>query len=140
MRDGMNDGFVHRIALVLWPSFVVGGIGSVCFFSLFDPATLPFSDSLLPFDEGSFGQNRMLVYSVGFFIFWMFAAASSWLTSFLQRSPPDMNATPPSTTPASQASWPDEPHTGGTPAGGISGDDSTRPQRQRTLDSQSDGS
>ena len=91
----MNEDRVQRIALVLWPSFVVGGIGTVCFFSLFDPAALPFSDSLLPFDEGRLGEHRMLVYSVGFFIFWMFAAASSWLTSFLQRRPPDVNADAP---------------------------------------------
>ena len=138
MRDGMSDGLAHRMALVLWPSFVVGGIGSVCFFSLFDPATLPFSDSLLPFDEGSLGQNRMLVYSVGFFIFWMFAAASSWLTSFLQRSPSDINSTPPGTTPAEQASRPDQPHTERNPAGGISVDESARSRRQRTLDSEAD--
>jgi hypothetical protein len=138
MHDGMSDGLAHRMALVLWPSFVVGGIGSVCFFSLFDPATLPFSDSLLPFDEGSLGQNRMLVYSVGFFIFWMFAAASSWLTSFLQRSPSDINSTAPSTTPADHASRPEEPHTERSPAGAISGDESARPQRQGTLDTEAD--
>ena len=62
MRDDMSQGLAHRIALVLWPSFVVGGIGTICFFSLFDPATLPFSDTLLPFDERSLGQNRTLVY------------------------------------------------------------------------------
>jgi hypothetical protein len=97
MRDDMSASLARRMALVLWPSFVVGGIGTVSFFSLFDPATLPFSDSLLPFDEGSLGQNRVLVYSVGFFIFWMFAAASSWLTSFLQRSPSEINDTGSST-------------------------------------------
>jgi len=95
MSDLMRDRRTQRVALVLWPSFVVGGIGTVCFFSLFDPATLPFSDSLLPFDEGRLGQHRVLVYSAGFFIFWTFAAASSWLTSFLQRTPSEINAAPP---------------------------------------------
>ncbi len=129
MRDYMGDPLAQRIALVLWPSFIVGGIGTVCFFSLFDPATLPYSDSLLPFDEGTVGQNRVLVYSVGFFIFWMFAAASSWLTSFLQRPPSDINATPPGTAPAAQAPRSDEPHPSRGPAGGISVDESARPQR-----------
>jgi hypothetical protein len=123
MSDYLSDGPAQRIALVLWPSFIVGGIGTVCFFSLFDPATLPFSESLLPFDEGSLGQNRVLVYSAGFFIFWIFAAASSWLTSFLQRSPSDINATPPSTTPAAHASRSDEPYPDRSEAGGISVDD-----------------
>ncbi len=104
----MNEARIQRIALVLWPSFVVGGIGTVCFFSLFDPATLPFSDSLLPFDEGHLGEHRMLVYSVGFFIFWIFAAASSWLTSFLQRPPSDVNADAPAPLAAGRVPRPDE--------------------------------
>ena len=82
---------VERIALVLWPSFIVGGIGTICFFSLFDPETLPFSSTVLPFSEHRLADDRLLVYSVGFFLFWMFAAASSWLTSFLQRSPAEIN-------------------------------------------------
>lgn len=83
-----------RLALVLWPSFIVGGIGTICFFSLFDPETLPFSETMVPFGEGRLADARLLVYSVGFFIFWMFAAASSWLTSFLQRSPDEVNLDP----------------------------------------------
>jgi len=123
MRNDMINSRAHRVALVLWPSFVVGGVGTVCFFSLFDPATLPFSDSLLPFDESRLGQHRMLVYSAGFFIFWMFAAASSWLTSFLQRLPSDVNASAPSTTPAAKAPRSDEPHLNRNAAGEIEIDD-----------------
>jgi hypothetical protein len=82
---------IQRIALVLWPSFIVGGIGTVCFFSLFDPETLPFSERMILFTEGRLADDRVLIYSIGFFIFWMFAAASSWLTSFLQRSPAEVN-------------------------------------------------
>ncbi len=87
----MKSQHIQRIALVLWPSFIVGGIGTVCFFSLFDPETLPFSGAILPFSESTLADDRVLVHSVGFFIFWMFAAASSWLTSFLQRSPAEVN-------------------------------------------------
>jgi hypothetical protein len=86
-----TERFVQRVALILWPSFIVGGIGTVCFFSLFDPAMLPFSETLLPFSDSTLGQNRMLVYSVGFVLFWLFAAASSWLTCFLARSPGEVN-------------------------------------------------
>ena len=88
MRAG--EDLLQRIALVLWPSFIVGGIGTVCFFSLFDPETLPFSETM-PFGEGKLADDLLLVYSIGFFIFWMFAAASSWLTSFLQRTPGEVN-------------------------------------------------
>ena len=82
---------IERIALVLWPSFIVGGIGTGCFFSLFDPETLPFGMASIPFSESRLADDRVLVYSIGFFIFWAFAAASSWLTSFLQRSPNEVN-------------------------------------------------
>jgi hypothetical protein len=35
--------------------------------------------------------SRMTIYSVGFFVFWAMAAASSLLTCFLQRSPWEVN-------------------------------------------------
>lgn len=87
----MRKRHVQRIALVLWPSFIVGGIATVCFFSFFDPETLPFGDTLAVFNEPHLADDRLFIYSVGFFIFWLFAAASSWLTSFLQRSPNEVN-------------------------------------------------
>ena len=65
--------------LVLWPSFIVGGIGEVVFFTVFDPA------ELYLFGEVSH-LSRMSVYSVGFFLCWTFAAASSALTVFLSRT------------------------------------------------------
>jgi len=65
--------------LILWPSFIVGGIGEVIFFTVFDPRELYL-----------FGEvthlSRMAVYSVGFFLCWAFAAASSALTVFLART------------------------------------------------------
>jgi len=69
---------------ILWPSFIVGGIGEVLFFTLFDPTELYL-----------FGQpsnlSRMAVYSIGFFLCWAFAAASSALTCYLQRSSQEVN-------------------------------------------------
>ena len=91
MRNGYTHRRVQQIALVLWPSFIVGGIGAAAFFSLFDPEMLPFGERMVPFREGKLADHRVLIYSVGFFIFWMFAAASSWLTSFLQRPPSEVN-------------------------------------------------
>lgn len=80
-----------RIALVLWPSFIIGGIGTAVFFSLFDPETLPFSSTVIPFGDGRLADERVVVYSIGFFIFWIFAAASSWLTTFLGRPSSEVN-------------------------------------------------
>ena len=65
--------------LIFWPSFIVGGIGEVIFFTVFDP------QELYLFGEPA-QLSRMAVYSIGFFLCWAFAAASSGLTVFLMRS------------------------------------------------------
>ncbi len=69
---------------VLWPSFIVGGIGEGLFFTVFDP------QELYLFGEPS-DLSRMAVYTIGFFMCWAFAAASSALTCFLQRTAEDIN-------------------------------------------------
>ena len=71
--------------LILWPSFIVGGIGEVVFFTVFDPT------ELYLFGEVSH-LSRMAVYSVGFFFCWAFAAASSAFTVFLSRTAKDTHS------------------------------------------------
>lgn len=70
--------------LVLWPSFIVGGIGEVVFFTALDPRELYL-----------FGEvthlSRLAVYSIGFFLCWAFAAASSAFTVFLARTAKEMD-------------------------------------------------
>jgi hypothetical protein len=74
----------QRIIWILWPSFIVGGVAEAVFFTLFDPSDLAiFGESL--------GLSRLAVYSLGFFLFWLFAAASSALTCFLQRGSDEVN-------------------------------------------------
>jgi len=73
--------------LVLWPSFVVGGVGEVIFFTVFDPK------ELYLFGEPS-SLSRLGVYSIGFFLCWSFAAASSAFTCFLNRSAEEVNRCP----------------------------------------------
>lgn len=72
---------------ILWPAFLIGGAAETLFFTLFDPMDLSF-----------FGEPVMLsrtaVYSLGFFLFWFFSAASSSLTLFLQRSADEINRCP----------------------------------------------
>ena len=65
--------------LVLWPSFIVGGIGEAVFFTVFDPK------ELYIFGEAT-SLSRLAVYSIGFFLCWAFAAASSAFTVFLQET------------------------------------------------------
>lgn len=93
--QGAQDlgSFGRRLIWILWPSFIVGGIGEAIFFTLFDPMELPFSDTLLPGGQ-ALGENRLMVYTLGFFIFWAFAAASSALTCFFQRTSAEINRCP----------------------------------------------
>ncbi|MGA8055000.1 MAG: hypothetical protein WCA12_14260 [Burkholderiales bacterium] len=78
----------QRLIWVLWPSFIIGGIAEAIFFTIVDPS-----------DLSVFGQplenfSRTAVYSVGFFVFWAFAAASSAFTCFLQRTSSEINQCP----------------------------------------------
>lgn len=75
MRNAIN---------ILWPSFIVGGIGEGLFFTVFDP------QELYLFGEPS-TLSRMAVYTIGFFLCWAFAAASSAFTCFLQRTADEVN-------------------------------------------------
>ncbi|MFC4158522.1 hypothetical protein [Chitinimonas lacunae] len=70
--------------LVLWPSFVVAGILNSLFFTLFDPLELTVNGEPL-------FSSRMVAYSVGFFICWLFAGLSSGLTLFFERDREQVN-------------------------------------------------
>jgi len=76
---------LKRLIWILWPSFIVGGIGEVVFFTLIDPQELYLLGQPVEW-------SRTAVYSVGFFMFWALAAASSALTCFLQRGADEINA------------------------------------------------
>jgi hypothetical protein len=78
---------MRNAILVLWPSFIVGGVGEVIFFTVFDPK------ELYLFGEPS-SLSRLGVYSIGFFLCWAFAAASSAFTCFLNRSAAEINRCP----------------------------------------------
>ena len=77
----------QRLMWILWPAFLIAGIAEGITFTLFDPQ-----------DMHIFGEpvhlSRTAIYSIGFFLFWAFAAASSALTCFLQRSPFEVNRCP----------------------------------------------
>ena len=75
---------MKRAIWILWPSFIVGGIGEVLFFTVFD------TQELYLFGEPS-TLSRMGVYTIGFFLCWAFAAASSALTCYLRRRAEEVN-------------------------------------------------
>lgn len=70
---------MKRAMWILWPSFLAGGVAAMVFFTLFDPADLHVFGN--PVD-----LSRTAVYTLGFFMFWLFAAASSALTCFLMQT------------------------------------------------------
>lgn len=66
---------MQRVTAVAWPSFLVAGVATVVFFTLFDPLQL---DS--PVAPPAYG--RLEGYSIGFFAFWGLCALSSALTLY----------------------------------------------------------
>ncbi len=76
-----------QLMWILWPAFLVAGMADGLVFSLFDPR-----------DMQIFGEPVTLgpraIYSIGFFLFWAFAAASSALTCVLQRTASEINRCP----------------------------------------------
>jgi hypothetical protein len=58
---------------ILWPSFLVAAAAEMVFFALLDPGELTFFGRPLEL-------SRTAIYSIGFFLFWGFAAASSALS------------------------------------------------------------
>ena len=69
---------MNRWLVILWASFIAGGMAEIIFFALIDPAQLYFLGH-----EVELGP--MATYSIGFLFFWLFAAASSAFTWFLER-------------------------------------------------------
>lgn len=77
----------RHLIYILWPSFIVAGAAEAIFFTLFDPYELNFFGEPLH-------ASRTTIYSLGFFVFWAFAAASSALTCFFQKTSAEVNRCP----------------------------------------------
>jgi hypothetical protein len=77
----------RKLIWILWPSFLVAGAAEAVFFTIFDPSDLTFFGQTLTW-------SRVATYSTGFFLFWAFAACSSALTCFLQRTAAEINRCP----------------------------------------------
>ena len=69
----------QRVGAILWPSFFAAGVATMVFFAYVDPLQL--RDMTFPF----LPISRMLVYTLGFFAFWVATAASSLFTWILLR-------------------------------------------------------
>lgn len=69
---------------VLWPSFLIAGIGAIVFFTVIDPQELYFMGDPVHF-------SLLATYSIGFISLWIICAASSLLTIFLQQGADELN-------------------------------------------------
>ena len=76
-----------RLIWILWPSFLVAAAAEALFFTVFDPTELTLFGEVV-------NVSRIAAYSIGFFLFWAFAASSSALTCFFQRSAAEINRCP----------------------------------------------
>ena len=69
---------VQRISAVLWPSFILAGVATTVFFTVFDPLDLLACAGEPPF-------SRLGAYTIGFFLFWLLTASSSVSTTYFLR-------------------------------------------------------
>ena len=65
----------QKVMAVLWPSFLVAGLETIVFFTLFDPQHV--------FSE--YDVSRTAAYSIGFFLFWGFTALSCVVAMYFAR-------------------------------------------------------
>jgi hypothetical protein len=70
-----NVPAIQKWIAILWPSFLVAGIETVVFFTLFDPQYV--------FAE--YDISRTGAYSVGFFLFWGFAILPCMLAMYFAK-------------------------------------------------------
>jgi len=64
--------FIQRAVAILWPSFITAGIATILFTTAFDPANL-FID---------YDISRIGLYSICFFLFWLFGALTAAATCY----------------------------------------------------------
>lgn len=84
MTDDGGIPKTQRIISILWPSFLTAGAATVIFFTALDPAEFLANRGLAEMD-------RMSVYTIGFFLFWLLTATSSALTHYFERPADTVN-------------------------------------------------
>jgi hypothetical protein len=71
----------RAVLCVLWPSFLMAGIGSAVVFAFIDPLDIAIFGYMRP--------EREWLYALGFFLLWAVGAGASALTQFMR---PDKQA------------------------------------------------
>ena len=66
---------IQRVIAILWPSFITAGIATILLTVAFDPEVI-FVD---------YDVSRLGVYSMIFFVFWLFGTVTAMTTCFFLR-------------------------------------------------------
>jgi hypothetical protein len=77
--DHPPRALAQRLGAILWPSFFAAGVSTMVLFAFVDPLVL--RDITFP----TIQITRGFGYSLGFFMFWVATASSSWFTWILLR-------------------------------------------------------
>jgi len=78
VQDENNISTIQHMISILWPSFLVGSLTTILFFTFFDPNDLGMISGYAELD-------RLAGYSIGFFFFWFLSAISSALTCYFRQ-------------------------------------------------------
>lgn len=78
---------MRRAIVILWTSFLAGGVADALFSTVIDPTELYFLGRPLQL-------GPLATYSIGFLFFWALAGASSAFSCFLMRGSEEINHAP----------------------------------------------
>jgi len=70
---------IQQVISVLWPSFLTAGIATIFTFTFFDP------QEIVACMGHNIRINRLGIYSLGFFLFWLLTSSSCALTCYFRR-------------------------------------------------------
>jgi hypothetical protein len=78
--------FARRLAIVVWPAFLVAGVLEIVVFAFVDPSSLHGPDGR------PLGLSETAVYSLAFFLFWAVVSAGCLVALKLACSAEEINA------------------------------------------------
>ncbi len=78
--------FARRLAIIIWPAFLVAGVLEIAVFAFVDPSAVH------ALDGRPLGLSDTAVYSLAFFVFWAIVSMGCLLALRLACSAEEINA------------------------------------------------
>jgi hypothetical protein len=78
----------RRLAIVVWPAFLVAGVLEIAVFAFVDPSAVHAPDGR------PLGLSDLAIYSLAFFVFWALVSVGCLLALRLACSAEEINAEP----------------------------------------------